>query len=191
MEDKLKTILQDADRNAGPPAPLSSNLTAVVRRRLKRRRLRITVISAAAVILIAAGVCISLLMVKSNQNEQKRIAMLEAEVQRLQASTDATLRLVNELMETERRQKRLTELRDQLASIPDPMETMQMEIEGAASVLLYEADKMYRLPEQEKVALAKYNRLIKLFPDTHSAKTAKARLAEIEIQSTNKKDMKI
>lgn len=191
MEDKLKTILQNADRLAGPPAPLSSNITAVVRRRAQRRHKRITIISTAAVILIAAGVCISLLNAKSNRNEQKRIAMLEAEIQRLQASAEATLRLVNELMETERRQRRLADLRDQLASIPDPLETMQMEVEGAASVLLYEADKMYRVPEQVEFAVAKYNRLIKLYPDTYSARTAKTRLAEIEIQSTNKKDMKI
>ncbi len=189
MEDKLKTILQTADRKAGPPAPLSANLTAVVRRRVQRRRMRITIISTAAVILIAAGVCISLLTAKSNRNEQKRIAFLEAEVQRLQASTDATLRLVNKLMESERRQKRLADLRYQLAAIPDPLETMQMEVEGAASILLYEADKMSRVPEQQKFALAKYNRLIKLYPDTYSARTAKQRLSEIKNDSKNRKSI--
>jgi hypothetical protein len=66
-----------------------------------------------------------------------------------------------------------------------------MEVEGVASVLLYEADKMFKIPGQVEFALAKYNRLIKLYPDTHSAKTARVRLAEIEIQSTNKKNTKI
>ncbi len=191
MEDKLKTILQNADRKASPPALLSANLTAVVLRRVRRRRMRITIISTVAVILVAAGVCISLLTAKSNRNEQQRIAMLEAEVQRLQASTDATLRLINKLMESERRQKRLADLRYQLAAIPDPLETMQMEVEGAASILLYEADKMSRVPEQQKFALAKYNRLIKLFPDTYSARTAKQRLSEIQNDSVNQKELKI
>ncbi|GAG51767.1 unnamed protein product, partial [marine sediment metagenome] len=58
-EDKIKNLLQEADRMAGLPGPVSANLSAIVRRRAHRRHLLVSLtppLAAAAVILIAAGI---------------------------------------------------------------------------------------------------------------------------------------
>jgi len=186
-EDKIKNLLQKADQMAGGPAPVSANLSAVVRRRANRRRIATFAVPvAAAVFLIGLGVWSITIRTSKTTQDQEKIASLETEIKQLQARTDAALNLIQEVLEEERRQRRLDELEAQLASIPDPLEELQKQVDKTAFILVYQADRMYRELNQMDSAVEAYNRVIALFPQNRWAKVARERLAEIENRKYNK-----
>jgi TolA-binding protein len=180
-EDKIKNLLQQADQTAGQPAKVSVNLY-IIRRRANRRRLVsfAAPLAAAAVVLIAAGIWTMRTAVITR--EQKKIASLENQVKQLQASTDAAINLIHEVLEEERKQRRLDELEVQLASIPDPLEEIQKQVDKTAFILVYQADRLYRELNQTDSAIENYIRVIELFPKNRWAKVARQRLSEIEKQ---------
>jgi tetratricopeptide (TPR) repeat protein len=108
----------------------------------------------------------------------------------LNATVDATLKLVQEVLEAERQRQRLNELQAQLASIPDPLEEVQEQIDKTAFFLVYQADRMHRETGQRASAIQAYNRVIELFPQSHWAEIARKRLAEMRNQKRNKTDLK-
>ena len=182
-EDKIKDLLQEADRLAGPPAPVDVSLSAV-RRRAERRRTTSLAgpFAAAAVILIGAGLWNAAKKTAETPQEDPRIASLESRIKQLQARTDAALNLIEEVLAEERRQTRLNELQAQLAAIADPLEEAQRNLDKTAFILVYQADRMYRELNQTDSAVKAYNRVIELFPDNRWAAVARQRLSEIEEQ---------
>jgi len=180
-EDKIKNLLQEADRMAGRPAEVRVDLSAI-RRRAGRRRLASIAgpIAAAAAIVTALGIWSLAIKTPETTREQVRIVTLEAQVKQLQASTDAALALIHEVLEDERRRNRLEELEAQLASIPDPLEEIRKQVDKTAFILVYQADRLYRELNETESAVATYNRVIKLFPRNQWAAVARERLSEIE-----------
>ena len=184
MEDKIKKLLQEADRMAGLPSPVPANLSAAVRRRAHRRHfISLTApLAAAAVVLIAVGILSLAIRTNETTQEQEKIALLETQLKQLQAKTDATLNLIQEVLSDEQRQQRLDELEAQLASIPDPLEEIQKQVDKTAFILVYQADRMYRELNRTDSAVETYNRVIELFPKNRWAQVARQRLSEIEKQ---------
>jgi len=183
-EDKIRNLLQEADETAGLPDQVHVSLSAV-RSRASRRRLASLAgpLAAAAVILVAAGLwnaANKTTKTTKTTREQEKIASLESQVQQLQARTDAALDLIHQVLEEERRQRRLDELEAQLASIRDPLEEIQKHVDKTAFILVYQADRMYRELNQTDSAVEAYNRVIQLFPKNRWAKVAWERLSEIE-----------
>ena len=180
-EDKVSNLLQDADRMAGGPVRTGVDLLAV-RRRANRRRLTSLAgpVATAAVAMIALGIWSLDLKDSETTQEQKTIASLEIQVKQLQASTDAAVALIHEVLEDERRQSRLDELEAELASIPDPLEEIQKQVDKTAFILVYQADRLYRELNETESAVETYNRVIKLFPRNQWATVARQRLSEIE-----------
>jgi len=180
-EDKIKNLLQEADRMAGRPAEVRVDLSAI-RRRAGRRRLASIAgpIAAAAAIVTALGIWSLAIKTPETTREQVRIVTLEAQVKQLQTSTDAALALIHEVLEDERRRNRLEELEAQLASIPDPLEEIRKQVDKTAFILVYQADRLYRELNETESAVATYNRVIKLFPRNQWAAVARERLSEIE-----------
>jgi len=187
-EDKIKNLLQKADRIAGRPAPVTANLAAVVRRRASQRRfVRFAApLAAAAMVLIAFGIYQLVGTPEDDTREQIRLAALKAEVEQLRAQTDATLKLVREVVERQRRQRRIEELEAKLARIPDPLEEMQRQADKTAFILVYEANRMYDELNQKDSAIQTYNRVIELFPKSKWAEVARRRLLEMQNNSVNK-----
>jgi TolA-binding protein len=187
-EDKIENLLQKADQMAGAPAPVSVNLSAAVRRRAHRRRIATFAapLAAAAVVIIGLGVWSITTRTPKTTQDQIKIALLEDQIKQLQVRTDAALNLIQEVLEDERRQRRLDELEAQLASIPDPLEELQKQVDKTAFILVYQADRMYRELNQTDSAVEAYNRVIALFPQNRWAKVARQRLAEIENRKFNK-----
>ncbi len=184
MEDKIKNLLQEADRMAGLPSPISANLAAAVRRRAHRRHF-ISVaapLAAAAVVLIAVGILSLAIRTTETTQEQEKIALLETQLKQLQVRTDAALNLIQEVLADEQRQQRLDELEAQLASIPDPLEEIQKQVDKTAFILVYHADRLYRELNLTNSAVETYNRVIELFPKNRWAQVARQRLSEIEKQ---------
>lgn len=192
-EDKIKNLLQKADKTAGTAAPISANLSTTVRRRANQRRFaRLAApVAAAAVVLIAFGIW-SLTGTPADQtHEQGKVASLQTEIKQLQAQTDATLKLIREVLENQRRQHRIRELEAKLASIPDPLEEMQKQVDKTAFTLVYEANRMYGELNQKDSAVQTYNRVIELFPQSKWADVARRRLSEIQNNSINKNGLRI
>jgi uncharacterized protein YoxC len=186
-EDKIKNLLQKADQTAGQPSPVSVNLSAVRRRANRRHFANLAApIAAAAMLLIALGIWRLTAGNAGTTLDPAEIASLQAQLKQLQARTDATLNLVREVLEEERKQRRLDELEAQLASIPDPLEEMQKQADKTAFILVYQANRMHQELNQKDSAVRTYNRVIQLFPENRWAEVARQRLAEIENRKINK-----
>ncbi len=183
-EDKIKNLIQKADRTAGGPVPISANLAAAVRRRANRRNIANLVVrvAAAAVVLFALGLWNY--TAKKTRDQQKLVA-LEIQIKQLQIQTDATLNFIREVLDEERRQRRLNELQTQLASYSDPLEEIQKQVDKTAFILVYQANRMYRELDQKDSAIQAYNRVIELFPQSRWAEEARQTLSEIKNNQHN------
>jgi len=180
-ENEIKKLLREADKTAGGHALVHVNLSAI-RRRAGRRNMVILVapLAAAAVLMVALSILALMFRTTEPTQEQEKIALLETQIKQLQARTDAALGFIHEVLDEERRQSRLNELEAQLASIPDPLEEVQKQVDKTAFILVYQADRLYRELNQTDSAVENYNRVIKLFPENQWAKVARQRLSEIE-----------
>lgn len=182
-EDKIKNLLQKADQTAGVPAPVSIDLSAVHRSANRRHVANLAFrITAAAVVVFALG---TWSYTAKKTRDQQRIVALETQIKQLQAQTDATLNFIREVLEEDRKQRRLDKLRTQLASIPDPAWEIQKQVDKTAFILVYQANRMYRELNQKDSAIQAYNRVIELFPQSRWAEEARQRLSEIENNQLN------
>jgi len=178
-EERIKTLLQNADAAAGEPT--FGPVRASDIRQWTRHR-RAVPLAAAAAVAVAASlwfVCTRLPGPRSGSSPQRMIS-LEERVEQLQAQTDAALRLVREVLEKDR-QARLTAAREaDLARIRDPMVEVERQVDKTAFILVYQADKLYKELNQTDSAVAAYKEVIQLFPKNRWADVARERLAEIE-----------
>ena len=192
-DDRIKQLFQIADRTAGRPIMFPIK-TSAIRRKARIRRAAVLTSRIAAAVLIIFVLAVWGLSDRTTeppvQQEQDKIAVLQNEVELLQAKVDAAYELVQEVLETERRRARLEELQTQLANIPDALEEIQKEVERAAFVIVYAADRMYHERNAKSSALQAYKRVVELFPKTQSAEVARQRLAEIENTESEKQFQK-
>jgi TolA-binding protein len=186
-DEQIRSLLQKADQAAGAPS-FSSVSAEAIRRRVRRTRLvRIAVpTTVAATVLIATTVVV--LTLRSQQPQTQRIVSLQEKIEQLQAQTDATLRLVQEVVERDRQERRVAALEAELASIPDPMQEIDRHVDETAFVLVYQADKLYKELDRTDSAVAAYKEVIQLFPKNRWADVARERLTEIEQRQINKSE---
>jgi len=181
-EDRIKVLLQEADRMAGVPEQASID-TGIIRRRAHKRYLVRTIVpltaAAAAIILTISLWTLSVRTTKQVGGNDK-VARLQAQVKELQARTDATLKLVQEMLQKEQKQRELEALQVQLESIGDPREEIRQQVERTALILVFQADKMYRELGQKSSVMQAYSRVIELFPQSRWAKVARQRLVDIQ-----------
>ena len=190
-EDKIKNLLQQADRAARGANPVRVDIS-VIRRRADRRYMinLVAPLATAAVIIVALSVLTVMFRAAELKSEQGKITMLENRIKQLQARTNASLSLIQEVLEEERRRSRLDELEARLASVPDPIEEMQKQMDKTAFILVYQADRLYRELDQTDSAVENYKRVIELFPENRWAKVARQRLEQIENKKSDKSNSK-
>jgi DNA repair exonuclease SbcCD ATPase subunit len=183
-EEKIKQLLQEADKGAEVVRIGAKEIAASARRRARHIKVRRAWFraAAAAVILTAAGVWVA--QIQKNL-EAERTAAFEKQVAELSVRTDAIVNLLNEVLENDRRQKELAEAEARLAAVGNPMEEIESEIDKAAFVLVYQADVMYKQLEQTETAVETYKQVIKYFGDNRWAEVARERLKEIEKDNVN------
>ncbi|MCL5280768.1 MAG: hypothetical protein M1376_12775 [Planctomycetes bacterium] len=188
-EEQIKQLCIRADETAGEP-PFRLITTAGIRRQVRRRRfVRVAVpASLAAVLAVAAALSAIWMRMGGPQPQPQRIASLEEQVQQLQARTDATLKLMQEVLERDRQDRRLAALETELASIPDPVQEIDRQVDKTAFILVYQADKLYKELNQTESAVAAYKEVIQLFPTNQWANVARERLSQIEQRRLNKSD---
>jgi len=187
-EEQIKKLLQEADATARQPTfgPIAAGR---IRQRIHRRRaVRSAALAAAAVVLIAATLWIVCVQRQKPQLEQRRIALLETQVKQLQTQTNATLKLVQEVLERDRQERHLASLEAQLSSIPEPMVEIERQVDKTAFLLVYQADKLYMELNQTDSAVEAYKEVIQLFPKNRWADVARERLSQIEKRQINQSD---
>jgi tetratricopeptide (TPR) repeat protein len=188
-EEGIKRLLAEVDKTAGEPrfGPVS---IAGIHRRVQRRRLVRAGAPVAAAALVLIGVVAWVLCVRTGkpQPQPQRIASLEEQVRQLQTQTEATLKLVQEVLERDRGERRLAALEAQLASIPDPIKEIDRQVDKTAFILVYQADKLYKELNQTESAVRAYREVIQLFPTNQWADVARERLSQIEQRRINKSD---
>lgn len=190
-EDEIKKLLQRADKTAGGPSPVRVNSSAIHHRANRKKIITMAVpLAAAAVLMVVLGILVLRFGNTGPTEEQKKIASLENQVKQLQARTNAALDFIQQVLDEERRQNRLDELEAQLASIPDPLEEVQKQVDKTAFILVYQADRLYRELNQTDSAVENYKRVIELFPENRWAKVARQRLSEIKNENTSKTKQK-
>ena len=186
-QDQIENLLKQADRTAGAPAPVSVNLSAIRRRAGRRRTIAAAAsVAAAAVLILTIGILSRTTDTLDPPQPQQRIAKLEDQIKHLQATTDAALKLIGEVLEDDRKQRRLDVLHAQLASIPDPLEEIRKDIDKTAFNLVYQADRLYYELNLTGSAIEAYKQVITLFPKNQWADVARERLADIEGSRINK-----
>jgi parvulin-like peptidyl-prolyl isomerase len=185
-DDRLKQVLQEADRLAGPAKPAAVDVGAI-RRRAGMRRTAWRIGSGAVTAAAAIGICIWLGQPSERQPESQavpvadvqRIAQLEAEVRELRASTEMALRVLQEVAEQQQRDRRIAEMKKELAGIPDPMVQVRQQVNQTAERMVREGDRIWLERRQRQTAITRYQRVIELFPDNEWATVARQRLTQI------------
>ena len=190
-QDQIENLLREADRTAGSPDPVSVKLSAV-RRRAHRRRTATAAasVAAAAVLLITLAILSRTTAPPETPLPQQRIAKLEDQIKHLQATTDAALKLIGEVLEDDRKQRRLGALHAQFESIPDPLEEIRKEVDKTAFNLVYQADRLYYELNLTGSAVEAYKQVITLFPKNRWADVARERLADIKSARLKKPNSK-
>lgn len=178
-KERIETLLHGADDRAG--RPIFGCVTAVeIRLRVRRRRIIRTAVPLTAAAVVAVTVGIVAVSTRTQKPAPQRIASLEEQVKQLQERTDATLKLVQEVLESDRRQRRLAAAEAELASVPDPVKQIERQVDKTAFLLIYQADRLYKELNRTESAVAAYKEIIQLFPTNRWAEVAKERLAEID-----------
>jgi hypothetical protein len=188
-EEQIKRLLVRADEAAGEPQFGPINVTEI-RQRVHRRLLLRTGVPMAVAAMVLVGVTLWAIYMKtgSPQPQPQRIVSLKEQVKQLQTQTDATLKLVREVLEKDRQNRRLASLEAELASIPDPVKEIDRQVDKTAFLLVYQADKLYKELNQTDSAVRAYKEVIQLFPTNQWADVARERLSQIEQLRINKSD---
>ena len=201
--DPLQDLLQHADLPAPPAGPPPDQLSASVRRTAARRRRRSVIIRTLGIPLVALTLGLALWLTagwhlsaqqrgglsspgRSAAPLHTRIANTSAQSNDTAASI-ALLRTEIEALrvEIELRTARIARLRRidrdrRLALQPDPAQKVRDELEKAALIIVYQADRKYNELNLPESAIADYKRAIDLFGQTKWAAIARDRLAKIQ-----------
>lgn len=187
--NRIEEILREADATAGPPqfGPVNS---AIIARRVRRRRVIVIGVPAAAAAVLLIGLAIWRIgpstLEPQPQEQQQQITSLAKQIEQLQAQTDATLQLVQDVLAREKQDKNLADLEAELASIRDPIEEMKRQADKTAFTLVYQADRLYKELNLTESAVQTYETVIQLYPENRWADVARQRLAEIKPRQFNK-----
>ncbi len=190
-DERIRPLLEEADQAAGPPRYRAVRV-GEIRRRYRRRRMARWSMLAGAAAVVLFGIMLwnpQPRRVEPAPEREDRIASLEEQVRQLQSQTEATLKLVQDVLARERQQQRLEALRAELASIPDPAVTFQEQADKTAFTLVYQADRMLRELNQTESAVEAYEQVIRLFPQNRWADVARERLSQIRKHQFNESPM--
>ncbi|MGQ9648602.1 MAG: hypothetical protein ACUVXJ_00645 [Phycisphaerae bacterium] len=189
-DERLEQLLRQADEAFGRVPCLAANLGARVRRQARRRRRVMVVTSAAAAMLALVVSAIALRsergtppwpegpLIADKIAAHEQVVQLQAEIDRLKEEIARHARVVEEARRRAEIEQRLAALKQQAAI--DPLQEVSDQVDRAALIMVYQADRMCRELNLREAAMASYERTIELFPKTHWAQVAKDRLAELK-----------
>ncbi|MGA2499200.1 MAG: hypothetical protein ABSH20_15785 [Tepidisphaeraceae bacterium] len=170
-EDQLRHLLVQADTPmpglGAPPAAIA----AVVRRRLARRRRFRAAGSIVVLALIVVGLRVTIPrpIPPVPGMTPRHIALLLERVRQLRDEGDARLATVD----------RATHRRVVTTTARDPLLELRFDFERSAMIVLETARAVEHQAGDRQQAIARYQRVIELFPDSCGAELAKQRIREL------------
>ena len=189
--DRLSELLRQADADVGTPRPPADLASCVVRRDQARRRRLQFAQNVAAVLVMAVTLSVMLktfdrLRTAAHPGPTTR-ALAEgrdraAESGHEWADADMRLALARRVAEIQRRDERMAVLQAELRR-PDPRQVVRQEVDLTATVLVQQADHLYRDLGLKDSAAEDYRQVVRLFPDTAPAAVARERLKQIDSES--------
>jgi hypothetical protein len=177
--DPLIQLLHQADRAAGGPRAVVDDLPERVRQLARQRRRAKYQGSVAAIgLIVIAGVLIGPRL----RGNTRTIATPNVNTAITVAALDQELLAIR----TETEKLRAEILAAQPASVPTRARppvtapSVDEELERAAYLIVYQADRYHRELDMPASAITSYRQTIDLYPGTRAAQTARDRLCQIE-----------
>lgn len=190
-DDNLQNLIRTTDEMIGPPKPINPGLAQRVRHRATRQRhTKVASLSAAAVLALALAINLNPKPAKSPPPARPPrvaavaatppvdVARLYREIELLRYEADARAELIAQARARMDRQRRLAHVRYQLATVGDPLDEIDEQIEKAAGIIVHYADRKLNQLDLKESALADYRRVIQRFGQTYWAQVARQRLEE-------------
>ena len=103
------------------------------------------------------------------------VGLLRAEIARLRVEADSRMAVVQRMLALERRRRAGPRTATYLAR-SDPAEEVRQQMDQAALVMVYQADRMRRVLDLQAPAMQMYRRAAELFGQTHWGGVARQRL---------------
>lgn len=169
--DALIELLRETDQ-ASPPLAVNSTDLANRVRLLARRRHR----TRRAALTIGTTALLAVAMTPWMRPADVPDVLIELE--RLQREADARMAVVNRVIDLRNRSRQWSRARRALLK-PDPLEHSRLEIDKAAFVLVYQAQRLERELNLAAPAIENYRRVVELFPNSRWTAVARRRLAEL------------
>ncbi len=177
--DRLTQLIQQADKDLGPPVHGTVDVSKIRRQMQRRKRLRVFN-SIAAVMIV--GLTLVLLTRPPSIPSEPSVALAQIGMQ-----TEVLYAMIHRRCEAEqkndllrRRYERVAQLEAGLAAVPDPLQQVRAEVDKAARTMVTSADRMSLEPGLRRQAVRDYERVIRLFPDNTWAQVARNRLARMK-----------
>ena len=189
--DPIRRLLREADAAAGPPPKPPGDLAHRVRQRAARRQRMRFGLSAAAAVVLAAGITALWTQAPSpswpgqapqivtQEPQRLDVEATRREIERLRREADTRLAVAQRTHDLLRQYERARAARQQ-APVANPIVDARREVEKAACILVYQANRMCREMDLCDSAVVKYQRVVELFPETAAAAMARERLDEIK-----------
>ena len=183
-DEHLQQLLKRADMSVRLPEINTKILSVAVRHKFRRQQqIRRSAVAACAAIVLAAAFYSG--HVYQTRQKQQQIARMQQQIERLTRQTDASLKLIDEILIQQKQKDKMTALNRRLAAYADSSGSVQTEVNEAASVLMFQADQLMKQPNRQDDAIEGYRRIIEYFPQTEAAQTARERLQQIEQTQTH------
>ena len=183
-EDQLAGQLREADAAFGPAPALPEDLHDRVVRRWRRRRAgrRLSYAAGLVAAVAAAGMWLALTgPTKPTGLPPEGIHPTASGVRALNAAADARLATVERVLDLGRRRRALGAA---ASSDPiDPVKEVRRQIDRSAYLILLRADRMYQVTGRRDSAIATYQQVIKMFPQTPWAEVARQRESALQQQT--------
>ena len=192
-KNPLSKLLRQADAAADSPPSLRGDLTSqVIARSRRQKRIRI----GTGVIGTAAVTAIGLVMMLTPDvdtpghrqgppekvtfvDPSEKIAALNARLDQLEAEIRSREAVVERMVQLESMWRHCSTLHNDLASITAEEEIKRC-VEDVAVIILFTIEQERIHGGEMSEAADAYREVIRLFPQTHSAQTARVKLNEIE-----------
>jgi len=189
--DRLGELLRQADEEVGQMPSLPDDLPERVARRAAycRRRRRLLRGSGVGVLAVIVGVVVLQRGARDGgpvestpaegDGQTRDIALVQVELGRLRMEAESRLAVARQLIRCREHEERLAALEAE-STDPDPVAAANEALEGAASVLVQQANRLHAGLHMTASAEERYRDAIRLFPDTLWAGVAREMLAKMQ-----------
>jgi TolA-binding protein len=177
-ENELQELLREADQQSALSG-LSDDLVERVRKKVRRRRRNKRRVTTVIVLLL----CVSAVglwrpKTKTETKEMNQVAVLQTDVRRLKEEINARMAFLEKILDQQEQRNRLAALERKLAAIGDPLEKMKRQADKTALVIYYYANRKLTELNLEKEAVAEFQQVIRLFPESIWAEKSQEKLQQ-------------